>query len=134
MNIKFEYLMGLKKLGFGQFGSVYLVKNKQDSKYYAVKAIQKFSIIEQNLEKHLAVSGLLLLITKQELKVLQSINFPFLMQFLRSYKDQNNIYFLVEYIRGMELFDVIREIGLLNTYDTQFYIGSIVLCMEYLHQ
>ena len=33
----------------------------------------------------------------------------------------------------MELFDVIREIGLLNTYDSQFYIGSLILCMEYLH-
>ena len=26
-------------------------------------------------------------------------------------KDELNIYFLVEYIKGMELFDVIREIG-----------------------
>ena len=33
----------------------------------------------------------------------------------------------------MELFDVIREIGLLNLYDSQFYIGSLILCMEYLH-
>ena len=33
----------------------------------------------------------------------------------------------------MELFDVIREIGLLNTYDSQFYVGSLILCMEYLH-
>jgi cGMP-dependent protein kinase len=30
------------------------------------------------------------------------------MKFLRTYKDQNNLYFLVEYIKGMELFDVIR--------------------------
>jgi cGMP-dependent protein kinase len=48
-------------------------------------------------------------------------------------KDNNNIYFLVEYIKGMELFDVIREIGLLNTFDSQFFIASIILCMEYLH-
>ena len=40
------------------------------------------------------------------------------MKFFRTYKDQNNLYFLVEYIKGMELFDVIREIGLLNTYDS----------------
>ena len=26
-------------------------------------------------------------------------------------KDQNYVYFLVEYIKGMELFDVIRDIG-----------------------
>jgi len=33
----------------------------------------------------------------------------------------------------MELFDVIREIGLLSTYDSQFYIGSMLLAIEYLH-
>ena len=39
-------------------------------------------------------------------------NFPFIMQFLRSYKDDYQIYFLLEYIKGMELFDVIRDIGI----------------------
>jgi cGMP-dependent protein kinase len=40
------------------------------------------------------------------------------MKFIKTIKDNNNIYFLVEYIKGMELFDVIRDIGLLNTYDS----------------
>jgi len=55
------------------------------------------------------------------------------MHFARSFKDNIYIFFLEEYIRGMELFDVIRDIGLLNTYDSQFYVGSLILCMEYLH-
>lgn len=33
------------------------------------------------------------------------------MQYIRSFKDDAHIYFLVEYVRGMELFDVIRDIG-----------------------
>ncbi len=33
------------------------------------------------------------------------------MQFMRTYKDENQIYFLLEYIKGLELFDVIRDIG-----------------------
>jgi len=61
------------------------------------------------------------------------VSFPFIMHFLRTYKDKNNLYFLVQYIKGMELFDVMREIGLLNTYDSQFYIASLLLCIEYLH-
>ena len=55
------------------------------------------------------------------------------MTFKRTFKDDNNIYFLVEYIKGMELFDVIREIGILSTYDSKFYIGCLLLCIEYLH-
>jgi len=42
------------------------------------------------------------------------INFPFIMSFIRTFKDNLSVYFLVEYIKGMELFDVIREIGLLT--------------------
>jgi len=33
----------------------------------------------------------------------------------------------------MELFDVIRDIGLLGTYDSQYYISSMILAIEYLH-
>ena len=67
------------------------------------------------------------------------------MQFIKTFKDNNNIYFLVEYVKGMELFDVIRDIGnknnrfepnilgLLGTYDSQYYIGSMILSVEYLH-
>lgn len=56
------------------------------------------------------------------------------MTFYRSLKDNNYIYFVEEYIKGMELFDVIREIGLLSTSESQFYIGSLILCVEYLHK
>lgn len=34
------------------------------------------------------------------------------MKFFQSMKDDLNIYFLTEYIKGMELFDVIRDIGI----------------------
>lgn len=55
--------------------------------------MSKAQIIEQNLEKHLL----------QEKTVLESVNFPFIMQFIRTYKDTQSVYFLVEYIKGMEV-------------------------------
>ncbi|CAK66144.1 unnamed protein product (macronuclear) [Paramecium tetraurelia] len=118
-----EDLVYIKKLGEGQFGSVYLVKHKEINKVFALKSVSKASIIEQNLEKHIT----------QEKKVLEQINFPFIMGFVRTFKDDMSIYFLVDFIRGMELFDVIRDIGLLSKPETQFYIGTIILCIEYLH-
>lgn len=50
INIKLACLIMIKKLGFGQFGSVYLVKNKETSKMYALKCISKQQVLEQNLE------------------------------------------------------------------------------------
>ena len=40
----------------------------------------------------------------------------------------------MDYIKGKELFDVIREIGLLNKFQTQFYGGSMMLAVQYLHE
>eukprot|EP00825_Cyclidium_porcatum_P044394 TRINITY_DN6505_c0_g1_i4.p1 TRINITY_DN6505_c0_g1~~TRINITY_DN6505_c0_g1_i4.p1 ORF type:complete len:269 (+),score=48.00 TRINITY_DN6505_c0_g1_i4:169-975(+) len=44
------------------------------------------------------------------------------------------IYFLLEFVPGIELFDAIREIGLLDTRQTQFYVAQMILQIEYLHQ
>ena len=40
----------------------------------------------------------------------------------------------MEYIKGKELFDVIRDIGLLNKAQTQFYGASLMLAVDYLHE
>ncbi|CAD8044669.1 unnamed protein product [Paramecium primaurelia] len=122
-HIRVEDLVFIKKLGSGQFGWVYLVKHKDIDSCYALKSVSKASIVEQSLERHVL----------QEKMVLELCNFPFVMQFVRTFKDEISVYFLVQYIRGMELFDVIREIGLLNKEQTQFYVGTMILCLEYLH-
>ena len=40
----------------------------------------------------------------------------------------------MDYIEGKDLFDVIREIGLLSKFQTQFYGASMMLAVEYLHE
>ena len=42
---------------------------------------------------------------------MEKINFPFIMNFIRTFQDGNSVYFLDEYVKGLELFDVIRDIG-----------------------
>lgn len=64
---------------------------------------------------------------------MELVNFNFIIQYSRSFKDSYDVYFLVEFVKGIELFDVIRDIGLLNTYDSQFYVASMLLILEYLH-
>ncbi|XP_051912624.1 LOW QUALITY PROTEIN: cGMP-dependent protein kinase-like [Hippocampus zosterae] len=115
--------VALKKLGYGQFGSVYLVASKTRKEVFALKCISKAQIVESKLEKHLA----------NEKHVLSLVGHPLMLEYIRSYKDEFHIYFLMEYIRGMELFDVIREIGLLQASEAQFYVASMILCIEYLH-
>ena len=65
--------------------------------------------------------------------VLESHNSPFTVDFIRSFKDANYIYFLTEFIEGLELFDALRVIGLVPINLAQFYIANIVLAIESLH-
>ncbi len=39
----------------------------------------------------------------------------------------------MEYVKGAELFDIIREIGIVPKQICIFYIGSLLLSLEYLH-
>ena len=55
------------------------------------------------------------------------------MEFIRSYKDSKYIYFLTEFINGIELFDAIRMIGLLNPKQTIFYAAQLLHIIEELH-
>lgn len=98
-------LIFIKKLGEGQFGHVFLVKNALGEEYYALKAISRNQIVEQSLERH----------TLQEKEVLELVNFPFIMKLYRTFKDINFVYFLLSFVRGMELFDVIRQMGMFET-------------------
>ena len=34
----------------------------------------------------------------------------------------------------MDLFDILRAMGLVSNKDSQFYIGSLILILEYLHE
>jgi len=56
------------------------------------------------------------------------------MKFFRSFKDEKNIYFVVEYIPGSMLFDVIRELDEIETIEAQFYTASIILTLECLYK
>jgi cGMP-dependent protein kinase len=61
------------------------------------------------------------------------IDCPMMLNFVRSFKDEHNIYFVMQYIPGWELFDIIRELDDVPRKVCKFYISSLIICMEYLH-
>jgi cGMP-dependent protein kinase len=114
----------IQQLGAGSYGSVYLVKSKKNNFNYAIKCIAKRQIDEEALHKNLEL----------ERSILLKIDHPFIVKLVKTLKDNSHIFFLMEHIKGKELFDIIREIGLLNAYQTQFYGASMMLAVEYLHE
>ena len=122
--IELKDLDNIKELGSGSFGCVNLVKNKKNKYTYAIKALDLEQIKKENLESCVEV----------ERDVLLKIDHPFIMKMVKYLKNDSYIFFINEYIKGKELWEVIRDIGLLNKEQTQFYGASILLAMDYLHK
>lgn len=123
-SIELKDLDYVSDLGSGSFGMVSLVKSRKTKYEYAIKSIIKKQIDREQLHSNLDL----------EKKVLLRIDHPFIVKLVKTLKSEKHIFFLMEYIRGKELFDVIRDIGILSKYQTQFYGGGLLLALNYLHE
>jgi cGMP-dependent protein kinase len=122
--VELKNLLFCAQLGSGNYGKVSLVKNVKNNFFYAIKSISRKQIDSEQLHTNLEL----------ERNILLRIDHPFIVKLVKTLKDKKFIYFLMEYIKGKELFDVIRDIGLLNKQQTQFYGASMMLAVDYLHE
>lgn len=96
-----EDLEFLKTLGKGAHGKVLLGRIKGKEQVYAIKIIRKQHIIEAKQLEH----------TIAEKIVLTHVNHPFLVSLKHAFHTQTKIYFVMEFMRGGELFQHLRKIG-----------------------
>lgn len=122
-SVQLKDLTYIKELGQGNFGAVCMVKNKKTKCLYAIKAVSKTQIEHEKLIENI----------EMEKSVLLKIDHPFIVKLVKCLKNNKHLFYLMEYVRGKELWDIIREIGLLNKTQCQFYSASIMLAIDYLH-
>ena len=122
--IGLEDLHYIKFLGKGKFGTVSLVHNKKN--IYAIKAISRKSVEREKILAKYFVN---------ERKIMLSLDHPFIVKMVKSMKNQHFCFLLIEFINGTNLDQYLsnRE-GRQNVYETQFYIGSILLMLDYLQK
>ena len=123
-NITLNDLIYIKNIAHGTYGNISLVKNKLNNILYAMKNIPLKQISSLNLMPNL----------EKEQNILKKISHPFIVKLIKILKDEKYIYYLTEYIKGKELFYIIRETNILNKSQAQFYISSILLSIKYLHE
>ena len=58
---------------------------------------------------------------------------PWIVQLHRTFEDDCNVYMLLEYLKGGELFTLLRRASCLSTQDTLFYASEIVCALDALH-
>lgn len=122
--ISLHELAVVKTLGNGMFGNVFLVAHKEKKTLYALKAVDRRKISAYEIEENIVL----------ERKILLQLDHSLIVKLVRTFKDSKRLYFLMEYIRGMDLFDVLRKLQLLKECDARFYFGCITNIVEHLHE
>mmetsp|Transcript_48583 Transcript_48583/g.126060 ORF Transcript_48583/g.126060 Transcript_48583/m.126060 type:complete len:338 (-) Transcript_48583:544-1557(-) len=111
-------------LGTGTFGRVRLVRHKQTGKYFALKILKKAEVIRLKQVEHIM----------SEKAILASIKHPFVVRLFQTFQDQKNLYMLLEYVIGGELFSHLRKAGRFSNETTKFFAASIVTALETMHK
>ncbi|KAF9973831.1 camp-dependent protein kinase catalytic subunit [Actinomortierella ambigua] len=112
-----------RTIGTGSCGRVHLVQSVFNSRFYALKVLKKRQIIASNQVEHV----------NEEKRILERIRHPFLVKTWGTFQDQPNLYIVMDYVVGGELFSVLRRMVRFSNSVAKFYACQVLLALEYLH-
>uniref|UniRef100_A0AC34QEW6 Protein kinase domain-containing protein n=1 Tax=Panagrolaimus sp. JU765 TaxID=591449 RepID=A0AC34QEW6_9BILA len=110
-------------IGTGTFGRVELTKHSVTGQYYALKALYIPEIVAKRQVDHV----------HNEKRVLQRLSHPFIVELFDTAKDSRNLYMVLEFLAGGELFSYLRMSKSFPSGMVKFYAAEIVLALSYLH-
>ncbi|KAM0836605.1 hypothetical protein ACQ4PT_062211 [Festuca glaucescens] len=113
----------IKPISRGAFGRVFLAKKRVTGDLFAIKVLKKADMIRKN-----AVESIL-----AERDILISVRNPFVVRFFYSFTCRENLYLVMEYLNGGDLYSLLRGLGCLDEDMARAYIAELVLALEYLH-
>lgn len=113
----------MKTVGRGILGKVILAREKETNELLAIKCMKKEDIIRTKNITHI----------KNEKKILESTNSPFIIKLKHSFQDKEKVYFVLDFYNGGELFSHVAENRGLKEHIAKFFAAEIYLTLEYLH-
>ncbi|KAL1202711.1 putative serine/threonine protein kinase IREH1 [Cardamine amara subsp. amara] len=113
----------IKPISRGAFGRVFLAKKRTTGDLFAIKVLKKADMIRKN-----AVESIL-----AERDILINVRNPFVVRFFYSFTCRDNLYLVMEYLNGGDLYSLLRNLGCLEEDIVRVYIAEVVLALEYLH-
>lgn len=107
----------VKFLGEGNFGIVDLVQNKINNQLYALKKLKRKSNPAKN-----------------EIEIVESIDYPFIIKLHKTYKDQWYNYLLFEYLPNKDLSFYLNRVNNFNEETVKFIAAIMLTTMNHLHK
>jgi tRNA A-37 threonylcarbamoyl transferase component Bud32 len=112
-----------RTLGTGSFGRVHLVQSRHNSRFYAIKVLKKQQVVKMKQVEH----------TNDERSMLQVVKHPFLVNLWGTFQDSKNLYMVMDFIEGGELFSLLRKSQRFPNPVAKFYAAEVALAINYLH-
>ena len=138
-----------RTLGTGSFGRVHLVQSNHNQRFYAIKVLKKAQVVRMKQVEH----------TNDERRMLQKVKHAFLVTLWGTFQDSKNLYMVMDFVEGGELFSLLRksqvsDIGFHDYYCqfytifeykdsletkrfpnpvAKFYAAEVTLALDYLH-
>ncbi|KAF5357405.1 hypothetical protein D9758_005952 [Tetrapyrgos nigripes] len=114
-----------RTLGTGSFGRVHLVRSKHNLRFYAIKVLNKQRIVRSKQVEH----------TNNEQAMLFSVKHPFIINLWGTFQDHTNLYMVMDFVPGGELFTLIRRSNVNKFPDpvAKFYAAEVALALNHLH-
>ncbi|XP_021302869.1 CBL-interacting protein kinase 18 isoform X2 [Sorghum bicolor] len=111
-----------KLLGQGTFAKVYHARNIETSQSVAIKVIDKDKIFKVGLMEQI----------KREISVMKLVRHPNIVQLYEVMATKSKIYFVLEYVKGGELFNKIAK-GKLREDPARKYFQQLVSAVDFCH-
>lgn len=113
-------------LGRGAFGKVMLASEKTTAGLYAIKALKKEFIIQNDDVKSVKLEKFIFQAASQT-------HHPFLVNLHSAFDTPSRIYFVMEYISGGDLMCHIQEKKRFHQGRTRFYACEVLTAIQYFH-
>jgi serine/threonine protein kinase len=114
----------IKLLGIGAFGEVNLVRKKGErSGLYAMKILPKSEVFNRNQAAHV----------KAERDILAEADNEWVVKLYYSFQDEENLYFVMDYVPGGDLMNLLIKLQVFDERLARFYIGELTCAIESVH-
>ena len=104
-----------RTLGTGSFGRVHLVQSNHNQRFYAIKVLKKQQVVKMKQVEH----------TNDERKMLCKVKHAFLVTLWGTFQDPWNLYMVMDFVEGGELFSLLRKSQVSSPTCEQARIGTV---------
>ncbi|XVF40317.1 hypothetical protein PTKIN_Ptkin01aG0103800 [Pterospermum kingtungense] len=111
-----------KLLGHGTIAKVYHARNVKSGESVAIKVLDKEKILKSGLIAHI----------KREIAILRRVRHPNIVQLFEVMATKSKIYFVMEYVRGGELFNKVAK-GRLKEDVARKYFQQLISAVNFCH-